>query len=135
MRLIVQWRSDSDGAGQWRRARLGTRSDKATSTSCNKALRRVLCRPFRAAGSSPPALPIPLWNALAEFAGFSFGLCAFSLHSAAPPDAPRTDATDKGLPASVRFKASPVEFVGSAERTRRGPSQYKPQVAAAQDSS
>ena len=90
MRRMVAWRIDLDDIGQRRRARLGTRSDKAISASCNKALRRVLCRPFRAAGSSPPALPIPLWNALAEFAGFSFGLCAFSLHSAAPPDTPRS---------------------------------------------
>ena len=50
----------------------------------------------------------------------SSGLAAFPIHSACPPDAPRTEATDKGLPASVRFEASHVEFVGSAERTRRG---------------
>ena len=127
MRRMVAWRSDLAGVGQWMRARAGSRSDRATERKaatrrCGFCVARFVL-PEAALRRFPyllraPSRSLPLFRRV---------LRGWAQRKAAPPDAPRTEATDKGLPAPVRFEASQVEFVGSAERTRRGePHHYQP---------
>jgi hypothetical protein len=97
----------------------------AEQAKVNKRCDRVLHRPLR---RKPPALPTSRSDAFTVSVAFGrllVGLRGFACHSACPPDAPRTEATDKGLPVSVRFKPSHVEFVGSAPGGGE-PHQYQP---------
>ena len=79
-------------------------------TTLDKAARNILVQSEAALRRFPylsgtPSRSLPLFCRVLQL---------FPFTARCPPDAPRTEATDKGLPASVRFEASHVEMVGRA---------------------
>ena len=91
------------------------RSDKSRSNTSSSRRCGFCVARFVLPEAALRRFPHLFWNALAASAAFSSGFARFPIHSAAPPDAPRTEASGNRATASVGFKPSYVEFVGSAE--------------------
>ena len=139
MRRMVVQRSDLYDVGQRRRARLGTRSDISYETKA--ATRR--CGGFCVARFVQPGAVLRrlsyLFGTPSRRLFLVLRFCAGSGFAAAAGAARRTtralllaEASGSG-PSIHLFQSLLVEGIHRTERTRRG--QYKPQVAAAQDSS
>ena len=103
MRRMVAWRSDLGCAIQRRRARLGSRSDKAAAKLLQPraALRSGFASP---AQRMPPTCPTPLSNALAVSVCFSSRVLRVFACSAAHRPPPRTEASGSLYTTIRRFQ-------------------------------